>query len=158
MSVTVLRPALVYGAGVRGNLAALAAGVRRGLPLPPAQGGRSMISRADLVELVIDLASDPPPSVSTWIAVDGEAYSTRRICDAMRAALGRPPGCEWLPPAAWYAACALADRLRPAEEPYRQLLFGTELYSAEALRRLRGWSPRRRLEDEIGAIMGLQAA
>ncbi len=153
MSIVVVRPALVYGPGVGGNLAALIAAVRRGLPRPPARGGRSMISRADLVRLLLELGREPPPGFSTWIAVDGETYSTRRICDAIRAALGRAPAPAWLPAPLWRLGCACADRLRPGADGYYRILFGTELYSGAALRQHRGWRASQVFEDLAAEIV-----
>lgn len=149
MSVTILRPALVYGEGARGNLALLSRAVANGLPRPPADGGRSMIDRGDLCRLIRLLAARDEPGIHTYIAADGEVYSTRRIYDALRGAMGLPPGRNWCPRWGWRLGCGLLDLMSSNPEPAWQRLFGVETYSSEALRRELGWQPRQTLEKAL---------
>ncbi len=146
MSVVILRPALVYGPGARGNLQLLATAVRRGLPRPPEWGQRSMVAVEDLVELMLALAEQPPAGVNTWIVTDGQAYSTRQIYDLLREAQGMKAARAWLPGWAWRSAASLVDGLRAGDASVYQRLFGTELYSSGALREALGWCPRRQLD------------
>lgn len=155
MSVVILRPTLVYGPGVKGNLALLAKGVRAGMPRPVALGGRSMVAVDDLVMLLHMLGRGNYPGVPTWIVSDGESYSTRRIYDAMRRALDRGQGGSWLPGWGWSLACALLDRLSPGSTDSNfDKLFGTELYGNAAVLEATSWRPRQRLEDVIPALLG----
>ncbi len=154
MGVVILRPALVYGPVPKGNLALLARAVRAGLPRPPELGARSMVSLADLVDLLCLLARDPRPGVRTYIASDGERYSTRFVYDQLRRALGSPAGRAWLPKAGWRLAAALLD-LRPGRggETTFDKLFGTELYSNRAVLAATPWRPRLRLQDVASGII-----
>ncbi|RLQ22701.1 NAD-dependent epimerase/dehydratase family protein [Seongchinamella sediminis] len=154
MSVVILRPALVYGSGARGNLALLSRAVARGLPRPPEDGGRSMVGREDLAQLMLMLAASNKPGVSTYIATDGETYSTRRIYDALRRARGLGPGSGWCPRWGWRLACRLLDLRSPHPEPAWQRLFGVETYSGAALRQELGWRPRQTLETVLQASGG----
>ena len=148
MSVTILRPALVYGAQAQGNLALLATAVGRALPRPPDLGGRSMIALEDLVDLILSLAEVPPTGFNTWIVCDGEHYSTRRLHDALRRAAGRPPGRAWWPRWLWRLGAGGLDLLRPlAGDSTWERLFGTELYTSAALRSARDWQPARQFEE-----------
>ena len=97
MSVVILRPALVYGADIKGNLQSLRKAVRAGMPRPPEMGGRSMVAVQDLIELMLLVASDPPIGVRTWIVCDGCRYSSRRIYELFRSADGKGKGMSWLP-------------------------------------------------------------
>ena len=97
MSVVIVRPALVCGVNVRGNLRNLARGVRRGLPRPPEGGCRSMMTLDDLVKLLRIIAQQPPPGVHTWIACSNESYSMRAIYDLLRESAGLSKGVSWLP-------------------------------------------------------------
>jgi len=154
MSVVIVRPALVYGANVKGNLQNLASGVRRGLPRPPAGGSRSMIALADLVELLCLIAQRPPHSgVHTWIACGMESYSTQAIYDMLREALGRGKGSNWWPCWVWRVGASLLDiASNQREESTYEKLFGTELYSNAAVLADTPWRPRTRLEDVIAQI------
>ncbi len=149
--LVVIRPALVYGRGVRGNLASLRRAVAAGLPRPPAEGGRSMIALPDLVDLLLDIARDPPPDQTLWTVTDGEVYSTQRLYDAVRAAYGGRPRRPW-PLGLWRAACAVLD-LRGAHPSWYQRLFGTEVYDGSAVLAARNWRPRRRFEDLVPEIL-----
>lgn len=153
MSVVIVRPALVYGLNVRGNLQALASAVRRGLPRPPEGGRRSVIALDDLIDLLCCIAQHPPTGVQTWIACGGESYSTREIYDLLRAAGNMGRGIEWLPRWAWQVGAQLLDLAagRRGETTYDKL-FGTELYSNAAVMADTGWRPRHRLEDTVGHI------
>lgn len=154
MSVVILRPALVYGPGARGNLALLARAVRSGLPRPPPLGGRSMVALADLVDLLCRVADQPQAGVRTWIVTDGRTYSTREIYDELRAALGRGAGRAWLPVAGWRAAAGLLDllRRRGGESSFNKW-FGSELYSNRAVREDTGWQPRLSFRDVAAALV-----
>ena len=154
MSVVILRPTLVYGYSVKGNLLLLSRAVRAGLPRPPAAGGRSMIAVQDLAGLLCQIADDPPPGFNTWIVCDGQRYSARRIYDLMREAEGKRPGISWLPLWAWRFAALLRDGLRRRGDDSTFLkLFGTELYSSAALMRAMPWHPQRDLADVVSGMM-----
>jgi nucleoside-diphosphate-sugar epimerase len=154
MSIVIVRPALVYGTYVKGNLQALARGVRMGLPRPPPDGARSMIALDDLVDLLCVLAQHPPSGITTWIACGGESYSTREIYDLLRAAGGRGTGVSWLPRWAWWAGTHLLDLAsgKIGESSYDKL-FGTELYSSAAVLAATQWRPRVKLGDAVGQIV-----
>lgn len=155
MSVAIMRPALVYGAGVKGNLQQLARGVRRGMPTPPAGGRRSMIALDDLVELLCVVAHSPPAGVHTWIACESESYSTRAIYDLMRKAMGKGRGASWLPRWGWRVATGVLDVVNGrAQESTYSKLFGTEVYSNALVVDQTTWRPRLHLEDVIGQIAG----
>lgn len=154
MAVVILRPALVYGAAARGNLALLARGVRAGLPRPPLLGARSMVALADLVDLLCIVAEQARPGVQTWIATDGEHYSTRFIYDQLRLAAGKDAGTAWLPTVGWRLAAALLDLLAAgAGDSTFDKLFGTELYSNRAVQAATRWRPRIRLQDVAADLM-----
>jgi len=154
MSVVILRPALVYGSSVKGNLLLLARAVRVGLPRPPAVGGRSMIAVQDLAGLMCQIAINPPVGFNTWIVCDGQSYSAQLIYDLMRSAAGKRQGMSWLPLWVWRFAALLRDGMRPRGEDSTFLkLFGTELYSSAALMRALSWKPQWKLADAVSGIM-----
>ena len=154
MSISIVRPALVYGSGAKANLALVSRAISKGLPRPPADGGRSMIGIDDLCRLLLLLAEPRSPGVRTYIAADGEVYSTRRIYDALRKARGMGQGRAWCPRWGWRVGCRLLDALKRNPQPAWQRLFGWELYSSEAAQADLDWRPQQTFEDYSRYIGG----
>lgn len=153
-----LRPALVYGPGVGGNLASLIAWVKRGLPLAPEAGRRSMVSRDDLVRLIIHLlASDPTPlpeEGALWNVTDGEAYSTQRLMLAIADAMQHPASRRVLPAACWRFLGACADLRRGAPTgATAAALLDSDLYDGRAVCAATDWRPQQRFEDVAPAMV-----
>ncbi len=150
MQVTIVRPALVYGAQAKGNLEMLYRGISRGLPRPPEGGGRSMISLPDLVALLCTLARGEGAG-GTWIVADGAVHTTREIYDLMRTLQHLPPGKAWCPRWVWRLGAAALDVLRRSPESTWQKMFGTELYDNRAVLTATSWRPRYSLADILVA-------
>ncbi len=91
LHATVLRLPLVYGAGVKGNLASMLDAIARGRfpPLAGIDNKRSMVHVDDVVEAALLAARSPAAAGETYIVTDGRAYSTSEIYRLMRHALGR---------------------------------------------------------------------
>ena len=93
MEVTIIRPPLIYGLGVKGNFANLINWVRIGVPLP--LGGvthnrRSLIALDNLVDLILVCASHPKAANQTFLISDGEDLSTGELLKMIGIALRRP--------------------------------------------------------------------
>ena len=78
LEVTVVRPPLVYGPGVKGNLLKLMALVSRGLPLPlgSISNRRAMVGIDNLVDLLIACVQPPKAAGQTFLVSDDEDLST----------------------------------------------------------------------------------
>jgi UDP-glucose 4-epimerase len=154
MAIVILRPTLVYGPAVKGNLLSMRRAVRAGIPRPPELGGRSMIAVQDLAAAMLQIASEPPPGIHLWIVCDGHRYSARRIYDLMRAVSGNGAGISWLPLWVWRFGAYLADGMRDrgADSKFSKL-FGTELYSSAAIMQALSWQPQFELVDIVPEIM-----
>ena len=89
LRLTVLRPPLVYGPGVKANFLALMRAVALGLPLPLAgiQNRRSLIYVGNLCDAIVACLQRPG---KTYLVSDGAAVSTPQLCTALGEALGRP--------------------------------------------------------------------
>ncbi|MES2825630.1 MAG: SDR family oxidoreductase [Pseudomonadota bacterium] len=92
MEVVILRPPLVYGAGVKANFAALLKVVNKKIPLPLAsvKAKRSSIFLGNLVDAVIVCTSNPKAAGQTYLVSDGEALSTPQLIKKMAFALNKP--------------------------------------------------------------------
>ena len=93
LEVVVVRPPLVCGPRVKGNLARLLELVRLGLPLPfsALQNKRSLIGLDNLVDLLIRCVDHPEAAGQTFLVSDGEDLSTPDLVRYMAAAINRSP-------------------------------------------------------------------
>lgn len=100
IELVVLRPPLVYGAGVKGNLAKLMQAVTRGWPLPFKGVGnrRDLIALENLVDLICHCMVHPAAAGHTFLCCDGAPVSTEQIVEAMAQAAGKKAHLFYLPP------------------------------------------------------------
>jgi nucleoside-diphosphate-sugar epimerase len=131
LALTILRPPLVYGPGVRANFLALLRAIARGWPLPLAgiDNRRSLIFAGNLASAVVRCLESPVSIGRTFCISDGSAISTPVLCRAMGEALGMPARLFRFPP-------ALLELVPPA----RRLTRSLEVDDA-AIRRDLEWSP-----------------
>lgn len=155
MAVVVVRPALVYGVGARGNLSLLLRAVRRGLPRPPEGQPRSLVSLPDLCDCLGQIACVHPQGFHCLTITDGEAYSTRRLYDAIRRAMGREQGRTWLPRSLWWFGCLCLDLSRGhlGRAGSYHKLFGEAWYEDDTVGTLLAWQPQRRFEDLVAEML-----
>ncbi|MEN5083898.1 NAD-dependent epimerase/dehydratase family protein [Bosea sp. TWI1241] len=132
-----LRPVLVYGPGVKANMAALLRLARLPVPLP--LGGlaapRSLLAVENLCEAVAFALTPLCPARRSYIVADPEPLSVADMLAAMRAGLGRRPGLVALPPGLLKLAARLAGR--PAA--YERLAGGLVALPEDLLNA--GWRP-----------------
>lgn len=90
---TVLRPAVVYGKGVKGNIAALATLARTPMPLPFASldNRRSLLALDNLVAAIAFVLEAGNAANETFLVADAEPISVADLVAAMREGLGRSP-------------------------------------------------------------------
>jgi nucleoside-diphosphate-sugar epimerase len=92
MAITIIRPPLVYGPGVRANFLSLLQSVRRGLPLPLGRihNKRSFVYLENLVSLVLCCLDNPKANNQVFLASDGHDLSTTELLQACAIALNVP--------------------------------------------------------------------
>ena len=101
LEVVIIRPPLVYGAGVRANFFNMMRWLYNGLPLPlgSIQNKRSLVALDNLVDLIALCIDHPAAANQTFLAGDGEDLSTTELLRRIGAALGKParllPVPEW---------------------------------------------------------------
>jgi nucleoside-diphosphate-sugar epimerase len=132
-----LRPVLVYGPGVKGNMAELVRLARSRLPLPfgALKARRSLLALDNLVEAIDCVLAAPAPLRRPLVVADPEPVTLPDMVAAIRRGLGRRPGLVPVPTAMLAAACRLAGR----EAAYTRLA-GALVADPAALRQL-GWRP-----------------
>ncbi len=154
----VLRLAMVYGAGAKGNLVKMIEAIRRGIfpPLAGVENRRSMVHVDDVVEAAMTVASHDRSKGNTYILTDGHVYSTGEIYAAIRSALGLPPARWSTPVAVLRLAARLGDGLEwtlrrrlPLNSGVLQKLVGSECYKSDKVVRELGVRPRHTLASAL---------
>jgi len=134
MQVSIVRPSLVYGPGVKGNLALMRRGIKKGWfpPLPETGNRRSLIHVDDLVQALFLVVEDERSSGEIFIATDGEVHSSREIYEALCQTVGKPVPSWSVPEIVFNWAGYLSPRIRYKVDK----LMGDEYYSSEKLENL----------------------
>ncbi len=101
MEVVIIRPPLVYGAGVKANFYSMMHWLNKGVPLPlgAIHNQRSLVALDNLVDLIITCIDHPAAANQTFLVSDGEDLSTSELLRRMASALGK--SARLLPVPAW---------------------------------------------------------
>jgi len=144
MHVSIIRPSLVYGPGVKGNLALMQLGVRKGWfpPLPETGNRRSMIHVDDLVCAFLFVAEQEQTNGQVYIATDGVPHSSAEIYEAICHSVGRAPRGWSVPKWVFDLAGVVSSRVRFKLDK----LLGDECYSSAKLEAL-GFKAEKGLRD-----------
>jgi nucleoside-diphosphate-sugar epimerase len=144
MHVSIVRPSLVYGPGVKGNLQLMLAGIKKGWfpPLPETGNRRSMIHADDLVQAILLVSEDKRANGEIFIATDGTPYSSREIYSTMCSMAGKSIQ-KWSVPKALFDIASLVS---PRIKYKINKLLGDECYSSAKLEAL-GFKAKKSLKD-----------
>jgi nucleoside-diphosphate-sugar epimerase len=164
MHVVNLRLAMVYGRGGRGNLERMARGIRAGWfpPLPETGNKRSLVHVDDVVSVIRCVAERPEANGRTYIVADPQAYSSREIYDAIRAAVAVSPAPTFRVPA-WVlrAGGVVGDvlgatfrRPLPLNSEVVERLLGSAWYSPARIERELGWRAEMDLATGLREMIG----
>jgi UDP-glucose 4-epimerase len=132
-----LRAVLIYGPGVKGNMAQLIKLARSPMPLPLASltARRSLLAVENLSAAIETVLAAPGPLRRAVVAADPQALTIAEMIAALRSGLGRPANIFPFPPALLEVVFRAAGRA----EIY-QRLSGALVADAAALTSL-GWAP-----------------
>jgi nucleoside-diphosphate-sugar epimerase len=135
----ILRPPLVYGPGVPGNLLRLLRLVASEVPLPFAsvRNRRSLVAAANLTDALVLCGEKPQAAGQAYVVADGEDLATPELVRTLADGLAVRARLWPAPP----AALRLAARLAGREALYRQLC-GSLQVDARRLRTALDWRPR----------------
>ena len=148
--LTIVRPPLVYGPGVRANFEAMMKAVRKGLPLPfgsVTANRRSLVGLDNLVDLLVRCLDRPEAAGQIFMASDGRDVSTAELLRMLGAAMGRPARLLPVPAGLLVAVARLAGR-----GPAIERLTGNLQVDISKNRDLLGWTP------PVGVEAGLARA
>jgi UDP-glucose 4-epimerase len=144
MHVSIIRPSLVYGPDVKGNLQLMLSSVKKGWfpPLPETGNKKSMIHVDDLVRAILLVSEDERANGEIFIATDGSPYSSREIYSVICSIAGKSTP-KWSVPKILFD---LASLVSPRIKYKINKLLGDECYSSIKLEGL-GFKAKKSLKD-----------
>ncbi len=154
----VLRPALMYGADVKGNLARLWKAVAAGRfpPLPETGMRLSLVHRDDAIVALEHAVSTPAANGKVFHVTDGCPLSAREMLDAVRLAQGRSRIRLALPvpflrcaALAGDLAGALRGRRAPLDSDALRKLIGPAWFNSARIEQAIGWRARRTFGEAV---------
>ncbi|MBO9497508.1 SDR family oxidoreductase, partial [Thalassotalea sp. G20_0] len=150
MEVVIIRPPLVYGAGVKANFLNLMKLADTPIPLPfgAINNKRSMVYVGNLVDFIIQCIDHPSAANQTFLVCDGEDLSLRSLLDMIRASLGRPPRLVPIPAFLFQIAGSIAGK----REVVDRLVGNLQIDSSKA-RNLLNWVPTFTVQQGIDSTI-----
>jgi nucleoside-diphosphate-sugar epimerase len=158
MQIVILRPPLVYGAGVRANFLSLLRTVDAGIPLPfrSIENRRSLIYVGNLIHALEGCLTVPGAANHTFFASDDHDLSTPQLVRELAFALGRRPLLYPMPPALLRRIGVVTGR---AEQIAR--LTGSLQVDVSSIKTMLDWQPpfslRQGLEHTVAWYRSLHA-
>ena len=150
LEVTIVRPPLIYGAGVKGNFLRLLKLARLGVPLPlgAVANRRSFLGLRNFCDLLLVCAFHGAAAGQLFVAADGEDLSTPELLKMMAQAMRRP---LWTPrfPLSWLRSLAtLAGRRADFDRMTQSLQV-----DASRVRAVVGWRPEQSVRHGVGEMV-----
>ncbi len=150
LEVTILRPPLVYGAGVKGNLRTLMRWIERGVPLPlgAVNNRRSMVGLGNLADAISAAINHPAAANHTFMVSDGEDLSTSELLQRLARLMGKPSRLLPVPQGMMEGALRMLGRGDLATR-----LLGDLRVQSGLIRRELAWAPRFSVEAGLGEMV-----
>jgi UDP-glucose 4-epimerase len=112
MDITIVRPVLIYGPGVKANFLTMLRWLDRGIPLPlgAIDNRRSLVAVDNLVDFISACLVHPAAAGQTFMVSDGEDLSTTELLKRLALFLGRPARLIPVPVALLEAGAAILGK------------------------------------------------
>jgi nucleoside-diphosphate-sugar epimerase len=146
LEVVIVRPPLVYGAGVKGNFAQMLKVLAKGTPLPLAsiRNLRSLVYVENLVDALILCGTHPAAAGQTYLVSDGEDVSTPDLLRQLGMGMGCPARLFRCP----LPLLKIAGRFAGKSDQVERLLGSLQVDSSKIRREL-GWKPPYTLQQGL---------
>ncbi|MDF9392315.1 MULTISPECIES: UDP-glucose 4-epimerase family protein [Methylococcus] len=150
LGLTVFRPPLVYGPGVRANFGRLVEMVRRGIPLPfgAVRNRRSLVYVGNLTDAIASSLLSTEAIGQTFLISDGAPLSTAELIRSIARAMHRKPRLLAIPPALLRLAGIVTGKRAETSR-----LLGDLAVDDSRLRSRLGWQPPYDLEEGLAATV-----
>jgi UDP-glucose 4-epimerase len=152
MQISIIRPALIYGPEVKGNLHLMISGICRNWfpPVPKVSNKRSMVHVDDVVDSMLFVSNNIYADGEIYIITDGVNYSTTSIYDTIKATDRKPKFIFRFPKFIFYAMAKFGDFVKyiPFNTFSYNKFFGNECFSSKKINTL-GFLPKRTFYNSI---------
>jgi UDP-glucose 4-epimerase len=144
MRVSIIRPSLVYGPNVKGNLELMLRGIKGGWfpPLPKSENKRSMVHVDDLVRAIVLVAKNQSINGEIFTITDGKHYSAYKIYNTLCDASGKRRPQLRIPKVLF----DVASYISPSIQRKVDKLFGNDCYCSSRINSL-GFKAKKSLRD-----------
>ena len=151
LEVVIIRPALVYGPGVKANFHSMMRWLHKGIPLPlgAIHNKRSLVALDNLVDLIITCVQHPAAANQIFLAGDGQDVSTTELLRRVGNALGKPARLIPVPTSILEAGAALAGK-----RAFAQRLCGSLQVDISKAHNLLGWRPPVSMDEALQRTVG----
>ncbi|GAB6057931.1 UDP-glucose 4-epimerase family protein [Desulfonatronum parangueonense] len=148
LEITVLRPPLVHGPGVKGNLLRLLQGIQQNRPFPlgAVVNKRSLIGIENLCSALCLCVAHP--ATGTYLVADSESISSPELVRTLAKAMGRQVRQFAVP----VPLMELAAKVIKRKSEFRRLTGSLEVDAGKIQREL-GWSPSKSLHEGLGDMV-----
>jgi nucleoside-diphosphate-sugar epimerase len=152
MEVVIIRPPLVIGPGVKGNMASMFRVIELGVPLPfgAVKNQRSFVSLINLVDLLLlcsDRERSPNAANQIFIVSDFDDLSTPMLIGKIAQGLGRSARLFSVPPSIIWKVSILVGKGLMAER-----LLGNLQVRASKVREILGWQPLVSVDQQLSVM------
>ena len=146
MEVVIIRPPLVYGAGVKANFAKLMRAVVNRWPLPfgAIKNARSLVGLDNLVDFIYCCMTHPAAANETFLVSDGHDVSSAQLVRELAMAAGVRPNLWTIPQWVLELGTSMLGKRKAA-----QRLCGSLQVDISKARTLLGWTPPVSLQDGL---------
>jgi UDP-glucose 4-epimerase len=149
----IIRLPLVYGLGMKSNMARLFDVVRRGIPLPLASvhNRRSLVYVENAIEGMRAVLSTPAAAHETFFISDGSDLSTPDLVRKIAVACGRAPRMFPAPVTAMRGAAHLLSRIPPFHFTLDSLsaLVGSLFVDISKIQKMTGYTPKISVDEGL---------
>ncbi len=138
MKAVILRPPMIYGPGVKGNMSRLIRLIDMGVPLPLSsiKNRRSLLNVSNFADLVARLIGRPISETNTFLVSDGQDLSTHDLVRLLAKALGKKARLFPCSPNTIRSVAGLLKRRDDAER-----VIGSLVIDSSLIRKELNWTP-----------------
>jgi UDP-glucose 4-epimerase len=162
MDYVIVRPALVYGTNIKGNLLKMISAIDSGKfpSVPSVTNKRSLVHVADLCKALVLVANSEKAFSNTYIVSDQQYYSTRDIYEIMLGALEKPAKNFQIPKLCFNILAKIGDVIEstsnkkmPLNSVSLKKLFGSACYKSDKITKHLGFKAEYTLYSAMPEIV-----